>query len=79
MQLTGYSHGTLRLVLAVSHRYASMWEAFVRIYKEEGLKTGLYKGLSMNWVKGPVSVAMSFTVNDFVQSKFRDLREREVF
>ena len=46
------------------------------IARTEGLARGLYKGVSMNWVKGPLSVAVSFFVNDSVKTFFRDLHEQ---
>ena len=56
--------------------YASPWRALVDIARAEGLVGGLYKGVTMNWIKGPVSVAVSFYVNDAVKAKFRDAHER---
>ena len=64
IQVTGRSGG-----------YESPWKALFDIARTEGLRGGLYKGVTMNWVKGPVSVAVSFFVNDSVKAYFRELHE----
>ncbi|CAM9326526.1 unnamed protein product [Discosporangium mesarthrocarpum] len=40
------------------------------VVKEQGVK-GLFKGLSMNWVKGPVGISISFTTFDFLKHKLK--------
>jgi solute carrier family 25, member 42 len=45
----------------------SLAEIVRDLYAEQGIR-GFYKGVSMNWVKGPVAFSISFTMFDAVQS-----------
>lgn len=37
---------------------------FRSIFHNEGGAVAFYKGLTMNYIKGPISVSVSFLVND---------------
>ncbi|MGH0177319.1 UNVERIFIED_CONTAM: hypothetical protein FKN15_074907 [Acipenser sinensis] len=58
------------------HTYGSIAGTMRLIVREEGLARGLYKGLSMNWVKGPIAVGISFTTFDLTQILWRQLQQR---
>lgn len=55
----------------------SMFVSLWKVYKTEGLRRGLYKGLSMNWVKGPVAVGISFTIFDYAHAYIKKLMVME--
>lgn len=55
-------------------KYQTIMGTLTTIYEEEGIRRGFFKGLSMNWVKGPVAVGISFATYD----KIRDLLHRLV-
>lgn len=57
-------------------RYASTWEGLKTIYAKEGLRNGLFKGLTLTWVKGPISMAVSFAVNDWCKHNLREYHEQ---
>ncbi|XP_071451965.1 mitochondrial coenzyme A transporter SLC25A42 [Hetaerina americana] len=52
-------------------RYNTIIGALIKIYRKEGIKNGLFKGLSMNWVKGPVAVGISFSTFDMAKKFFQ--------
>ncbi|XP_073818305.1 dephosphocoenzyme A carrier [Musca autumnalis] len=55
------------------NKYPSIYVTLKTIYREEGIKNGFYKGLSMNWIKGPIAVGISFSTYDFIKELLRDL------
>ena len=77
-----YMYACTRVLCAVTavtktaHIYTSILASLRYVTRTEGIVKGLYKGLSMNWIKGPIAVGISFTTFEHVQ---RQLRRLEVF
>lgn len=53
--------------------YNTIMGTLKKIYTEEGIKGGFFKGLSMNWVKGPIAVGISFATYDWIRDTLRKL------
>ena len=45
------------------------------LYQEQGLN-GFFKGVSLNWIKGPIAFSISFTMFDLVQGLLESEAER---
>lgn len=52
-----------------SRRYTGVIQTLQLVYSEEGVR-GLYKGVSLAWIKGPLSLAISFSTFDALKSVF---------
>ena len=71
-QATTYPLDVIRRRMQVSPlEYTSVVSTFRRICTNEGVIKGLYKGLSMNVIKGPIAVAISLNANDHVKRFFQ--------
>jgi Na+/serine symporter len=52
-------------------RPLSMFALMRQVYSREGGITAFYKGLTMNYIKGPIAVSVSFVVNDTLKLYLR--------
>lgn len=57
---------------AKKHAPRSMIKTFICLYNVHGWKV-FYKGVSLNWIKGPITVSISFTSFDFFKNIFEKL------
>lgn len=53
--------------------YSTIRSTINKVVREEGFIRGLYKGLSLNWIKGPIAVGISFTTFDITHHFLKDL------
>ncbi|VVC40382.1 Mitochondrial carrier protein,Graves disease carrier protein,Mitochondrial carrier domain,Mitochondrial [Cinara cedri] len=59
--------------IITGHNYKNLRTTFVMIYKTEGIQQGFFKGLSMNWIKGPIATGISFATYDCVRKFLKDI------
>ena len=64
------SHST-----AMTPHPPSLYSTITHLYNEQGIR-GFLKGVSMNWMKGPIAFAISFTTFDHVQHILESPTER---
>jgi solute carrier family 25 protein 42 len=77
-QATTYPLDVVRRRMQVSPlEYPSVMHAFRKVYVHEGISRGLYKGLSMNIIKGPMAVAISLNANDHLKNFFLSRQDLE--
>ncbi|KAG5897258.1 hypothetical protein JTB14_013159 [Gonioctena quinquepunctata] len=61
-----------RMQTDTTGKYQNILGTLKYVYRSEGLR-GLYKGLSMNWIKGPIAVGISYATYDNVKHMLRDV------
>lgn len=72
-QTTSYPLDIVRRRMQTKPKYKSVLGTLKYVLEREGFLNGLYKGLSMNWIKGPIAVGISFTTFEFVTKFLREL------
>lgn len=61
-----------------SNRLLAIPNTMLHICRSEGVKA-LYKGLTLSWMKAPVAVALSFTINDKLKTFLREYERDSEF
>ncbi|KAJ8947460.1 hypothetical protein NQ318_009761 [Aromia moschata] len=61
-----------RMQTDTTGKYPNMIRTLVYVYTTEGIR-GFYKGLSMNWIKGPIAVGISFATYDHIKDFLRNI------
>lgn len=72
-QTASYPLDIVRRRMQTKKVYHSISGTLYYVWSREGIIGGLYKGLSLNWVKGPIAVGISFTTFDLLTKFLRDL------
>ncbi|OWF51841.1 graves disease carrier protein-like [Mizuhopecten yessoensis] len=61
----------LARMLPDSDKYRRRWyQILIMIYKEDGVPRGLYRGMSINYLRGAPMYAVSFTMNEILKEMF---------
>ena len=71
-QSASYPLDIVRRRMQTKKGYNSISYTIRVVINEGGIVHGLYKGLSLNWIKGPISVGVSFTTFDILLKLFHD-------
>jgi solute carrier family 25 protein 42 len=56
-----------RMQVHAHHRQEGLKGTLRSLYKTGGFRQGLFKGILLDWVKGPIAMGTSFTINDIVR------------
>lgn len=62
---------------ATAHQPMSMYGTMKVLFEEQGLR-GFFKGVTMNWMRGPIAFSISFTIFDTVQGLMETESERNL-
>ena len=60
-----------------AHKPMNMAGTMRILYQEQGTR-GFFKGVTMNWMRGPVAFSISFTIFDLLQGVFETEEERDL-
>ncbi|XP_077999776.1 solute carrier family 25 member 16-like [Glandiceps talaboti] len=57
----------LAMILPDSHMFRSWFQTLVTVYNKDGIVHGLYRGLSINYLRAIPQIAVSFTIYEFMK------------
>jgi len=76
-QVCVYPLETVRRRQQVSPTKIGIIKQILEIAHTEGIQRGVFKGLSLNFIKSPIAISTSFTVRDFLKRKIIEEKNRD--